>query len=153
MFLVWAWADSRKMETSVSRTWTLGRPGDPSMSCFEGVWLQSGKVGIAWSKVRITNAEFELVYDPIGPSRARSEEGGGWFAAWETSSVTLDEEGRRLADIGETAGRNATVALRMVRVPMWAVVVLYLMGCGGLLVWQRRRWRRLLLEGRAGVSE
>lgn len=148
LFLVWAWADSRKTVTSASRMSLLITPGAP-FGDFHGVYLDrvaldGGRILVWWSHATITSSTLHLDSHSMGYMRGPRDAEGVWFAK-PTVVRHVDEN---------TAG--ARVMTYFVEVPMWCVVALYLMGCGGVLVWRRRRWRKVLLDrertGMEGVN-
>ena len=131
-FLVWAWVSSYKTGTSLLRTVSIEKKGAGfRFSYDEGVKLENGRLKVylvsvskPWVNASVVNEEaIYMRYAPEAVDKAPGFRGTSYH---------------------DTAVRMATVRRSLGEVPVWAVVALYVMGCGGVLVWQRRRWRRVM---------
>jgi len=139
LFLVWAWADSLKTRTSYRRIWavaTLVGPGTARHvgTCIDAVWVDSGRVGFRWNHAKVASPGLRGLYQRFEFAR---EPASGNEAIQRMPMAAREQH-------DPTTG--VTIVSYRVAVPMWGVVVLYLMVCGGVMVWWRRRMRRVLLE-------
>ena len=139
VFLLWVWVDSWKVETSLERMWFIEAPAEIDYSVLSGphtdeVAVDSGRIIISWGRAVIRDPLVRTSCFPFHAAREPAEPGGEWFA---TPVVRRYEDGESL--------RAMVVAYRVV-VPMWGIVGLYVMGCGGVMWWRRRRLKRFLLD-------
>lgn len=139
-FLLWAWVSSYETGTSYYRIVKVEDKGGRQRWAVydEGVTVEGGSVRIYLARVSKPGRDANVVREKPVYVRARAQgrEVGPAFRwkSYHDADVTL-----------------ATVQRSYGEVPLWGGTGLYVMLCGGGLLWRRRRWRRLLLEGRAGA--
>jgi len=148
LFLVWAWVSSYERGTLVHRQTMVAKvKGPPPATSSTGARYFDGPVAFAINGVGVESGRIVLTYATVSDVEPGVVVQRGAVACRRSAARTEDlppmflMEKRHDADV-----KTATIMRYGVIVPVWCVVVLYLMGCGGVLLWRRRRWRRVLLE-------
>jgi len=138
VFLVWAWVDSLKTMRTLRRDSAIGgRSGILALHA-DLIRMNDGRIFIQWCRPMLTDSTLKVRSFPVSYRRngAARKEG---IAMPKVHRFVIEE------------AKGVRVVRDVVEVPMWGVVGLYLMGCGDVLWWRRRKWRRFLLDGGASV--